>query len=215
MSGAHPEILVVDDHVLVSSAIAMALGARGLTAHAISPDELAGRMDTPAPPGGLVLLDLDLGGGLDGVGLVPRLRRVGWRLLVVTGSTDEVRIASAVAAGALGWIPKTAPFDELVDTAVRAAEGRSLMGGPERERLARLAEEAARESEARRERWRRLTPREQEIVGHIAAGRRPAAIAAECVVSVATVRTQVRSILAKLEVGSQLEIAALARDLQR
>ena len=45
----------------------------------------------------------------------------------------------------------------------------------------------------------------------IAAGRRPRAIAEEFVVSVATVRTQIRSILAKLEVGSQLEVAAFAR----
>jgi DNA-binding CsgD family transcriptional regulator len=66
-----------------------------------------------------------------------------------------------------------------------------------------------------RERWQRLTPREREVVGRIVAGRRPVHIAAEFVVSVATVRSQIRSILAKLEVGSQLEVAALVRRHER
>jgi DNA-binding NarL/FixJ family response regulator len=47
------------------------------------------------------------------------------------------------------------------------------------------------------------------------AGRRPATIAQEFVVSVATVRSQIRSILAKLEVSSQLEVAALVRRHER
>lgn len=58
-----------------------------------------------------------------------------------------------------------------------------------------------------------LTPREREIVGCLASGLRAAAIAEKFVVSVATVRTQIRSILAKLEVSSQLEVVALARQI--
>ncbi|NMH99732.1 response regulator transcription factor [Pseudonocardia acidicola] len=215
MTAEHPGILIVDDHGLVGAALAMALVTRGVSASAVSPGELLGRIDEPAPPGGLVLLDLDLGGDRDGADLVPRLRRAGWRVLMVTGSTDHSRIAAAVTAGALGWVSKSAPFDDLVETAVRAAEGRTLLSAQERERLRVLATEADREAELKRSRWERLTPRELEIVEQIAAGHRPAAIAARFVVSVATVRTQIRSILGKLEVGSQLEVAALARERPR
>jgi DNA-binding CsgD family transcriptional regulator len=74
-----------------------------------------------------------------------------------------------------------------------------------------MAAEAEQESQQRQLRWTRLTPRELQIVDRIAAGKRPASIAEEFVVSVATVRTQIKSILGKLELNSQLEVAALAR----
>jgi DNA-binding NarL/FixJ family response regulator len=127
------------------------------------------------------------------------------------GSTDEGRIATAVAAGAVGWLPKTSRFEDLVAATVRATEGRSLLDDAERTRLRAVAEARARETEGEGSRWQRLTRREREIVEHIVVGKRPAEIAAECVVSVATVRTQIKSILSKPEVRSQLEVAAFAR----
>jgi DNA-binding NarL/FixJ family response regulator len=213
MNAERATVLIVDDHELVAQALELALRARGLAAETVRPPEFLDRMADPAPPGGLVLLDLDLGGAVDGADLVPRLRRSGWRVLLITGTTDETRVAIAIAAGALGRVPKTAPFDQLVDAAARAAEGRSLTSEDERRRLHAVAAEAETCARARRERWQRLTPRELQIVERIAAGRRPAAIAEEFVVSVATVRTQIKSISGKLEVGSQLEIAAFARAL--
>jgi len=59
------------------------------------------------------------------------------------------------------------------------------------------------------ERLARLTLREREVLDELAAGHRPAAIARDASVSVATVRSQIRSILARLQVGSQLEAVAL------
>lgn len=206
-----PTVVVVDDHSMVAVSLAMALRGRGLEAAAVSPEDFAGRIDDPAPPGGLVLLDLDLGGGADGARLVPRLRRSGWRVLLVTGSTDETRIAVAVAAGAVGRVRKSAPFDELVATAVRVASGRPVISDQERARMEIVARTAGAAAKREQDRWERLTPRELQIAERIAAGRRPAAIAKEFVVSIATVRTQIRSILSKLEVTSQLEVAAMAR----
>ncbi|MDN5748769.1 MAG: response regulator transcription factor [Pseudonocardia sp.] len=206
-----PPVVIVDDHSLVAGALALALHARGVAATAVSPEEFLPRLDDPAPPGALVLLDLDLGDGVDGAVLVPRLRRAGWRVVLVTGSQDETRIAVGIAAGAMGRIHKSAPFDDLVTAAVRAAQGRPLISEGERSRLEALASSSDAEQRLQRERWDRLTPRERQIVDRIAAGKRPTAIAEEFVVSVATVRTQIRSILSKLEVRSQLEVAALAR----
>ncbi|MHA6785471.1 response regulator [Pseudonocardia saturnea] len=211
MTATAPPVLIVDDHSLVAGALALALRGRGIEAEAVLPADFLPRVDEPAAPGALVLLDLDLGDGLDGVTLVPRLRRAGWRVLLVTGSSDEKRVAIGVAAGALGRVRKSAPFDELVGAAVRAVEGRPLISAEERHRIEAMASTAGAQERLERERWDRLTPRESQIVDRIAAGRRPVAIAAEFVVSVATVRTQIRSILAKLEVSSQLEVAALAQ----
>lgn len=215
MTQDRPTVLIVDDHELVRSALVTALTARGLAVSAIGPHELLDRIREPAPAGGLVLLDLDLGDDLDGARLVPELRRAGWRVLVVTGSTDEARIAAAVAAGAAGWVSKSAPFDELVDRAVRAAEGRRLLDEAERSRLLELAGTSRRDDEELGRKWSRLTPREQQVAELLGEGLRPTAIAEQAFVSVATVRTQVRSILGKLEVRSQLEAAALARRRRR
>jgi DNA-binding NarL/FixJ family response regulator len=208
---ASATVVVVDDHELLATTLVMALTGRGIAAVRLRPDALAGLRDQPAPLGGVLLLDLDLGSGLDGAALVPDLRRAGWRVLLLTGSTDRVRIATAVAAGAAGHLAKSIAFDDLVTAVVHATEGRSLVPDGERARLRGLAESARAENAVLGERWDRLTSRERQIVDRIAAGLRPRAIAEEFVVSVATVRTQVRSILAKLEVNSQLEVAALAR----
>ncbi|MDT7711243.1 MAG: two-component system, NarL family, nitrate/nitrite response regulator NarL, partial [Pseudonocardiales bacterium] len=133
MTSAGPPVLVVDDHHLVAASLAMALRGRGIA-------EFVDRLDRPAPPGGMVMLDLELGAGLDGTVLVPRLRAAGWEVLIVTGTLDESRVAAAVTAGAAGWVLKSAPFDELVATAVRVVEGRPLLSDVERARLRTIAE---------------------------------------------------------------------------
>jgi two-component system nitrate/nitrite response regulator NarL len=215
LTGAKPTVVVVDDHSLVADTVALALGERGITVSAVDPASFVQRLDRPAPPAGLVLLDLDLGPGGDGAELVPRLCQAGWRVLLFTAARGETRLATAVAAGAVGWVLKSSPFDVLVETVVRAASGQPLLNPAERARCVAVARTAGQAAKLERERWAKLTPREREVVGRIVAGRRPAAIAAEFVVSVATVRSQIRSILAKLEVGSQLEVVAMVRRRER
>jgi DNA-binding NarL/FixJ family response regulator len=214
-STVRPNVVVVDDHSLVADTVALALRERGIEVVAVEPTVFIERIEDDAPAAGLVLLDLDLGSGRDGAELVPRLRRAGWQVLLFTASRNETRIAVAVAAGAIGWISKSSPFDALVETVVRAAAGQPLLAAAERARFLALARTAGQVAQLERERWQRLTPREREVVSRIVAGRRPAVIAKEFVVSVATVRSQIRSILAKLEVGSQLEVAALVRRHER
>jgi two-component system nitrate/nitrite response regulator NarL len=210
-----PTVVVVDDHSLVADTVALALRERGIAVTAAEPAAFIERIDQEAPPGGLVLLDLDLGAGRDGLELVPTLRRVGWRVLMFTATRNQTRLALAVAAGAVGWVCKSSPFDELVQAVVRAAAGQPLLSVGEHTRLLAVARTAGAAARQERERWQRLTPREREVVSRIVAGRRPALIAQEFVVSVATVRSQIRSILAKLEVSSQLEVAALVRRHER
>jgi DNA-binding NarL/FixJ family response regulator len=209
---ARTTVLVVDDQALVACSIALALRGVGMAAAAVPPARVGELATRQAPPGGLVLLDLDhpVGSGPDPVALVPGLRRAGWQVLLVTGTSDETAVALAVAAGACGRVHKSRPFEELVRVATRAAEGQPVLTALERARLLDLADSTRAAAALDQDRWSRLTPREQEIVDRIAAGRRPAVIAEEFVVSLATVRSHIRSILAKLGVGSQLEVAALA-----
>ncbi|MGH3435986.1 MAG: LuxR C-terminal-related transcriptional regulator, partial [Sciscionella sp.] len=208
-------VLVVDDHELFSTSLVYLLGARGIGAQRCSstdPDLVLAEAGGHEP--GVVLLDLDLGNGPDGVEidgceLVPPLRTDGWSVLVLTGSVDRTRIATAVALGAVGWVSKTASFPTLVQRAVDVLEGRSVMESNEHADLLALYREYHAAQQVARTKLDRLSAREREVLRLLADGQQAAAIASHFVTSLSTVRAQIRSILSKLEVTSQLAAVAL------
>jgi DNA-binding NarL/FixJ family response regulator len=165
---------------------------------------------------GLIVLDLDLGEDADGhhvngADLVSGLKALGWKVLVVSGSVDRPGVAAAIASGAIGSVPKSRSFNVLLRTVMAAASGDPVMTDAEHQGwLERHRRYLAQERELSR-RLSRLSPREREVLELLTEGMRAAAIAEHFVVSMPTVRTQIRSILAKLDVGSQLEAVALFR----
>lgn len=216
-----PAVLIIDDHALFSTSIEITLQGRGINAvraKSLAPVDVRTLARELRPS--LVLLDLDLGTGpdgkpIDGAVLARELSSDGWTVLILTGSTDRRRIAEAVAAGAAGWLSKAVPFDELIYTVLDGFAGRPVMDINERERL--LAEHRAVMAERRSSEQvlGRLTKRERQVLAALEEGKRAKAIAQESFVSISTVRSQIRSILAKLNVRSQLEAVALARSLRR
>lgn len=205
------QVLVIDDHPLIAETLGLALRAVGLTVSRcpdIAPPGIMHAVATTAPR--LVVLDLDLGEGRRGEDLVSQLIRAGADVLVLTGSQDRSAIGAALAAGALGWVSKASPFPDLVAAAVRAARGEAVTPASERETLIAAWRQADTERRALRELLDRLSPREREVLERLASGHRAEALAREFVVSMATVRSQIRAILLKLEVGSQLEAVAVA-----
>jgi DNA-binding NarL/FixJ family response regulator len=212
-------VLIIDDHELFSTALGIALRGEGLDASMLLVDDLPEFLARPGVrPGGLAVLDLDLGRDragrrVDGVDLVEELRSRGWTVLVVTASADGSTIAAALARGAVGYVPKSSTFEMLLGTVVAATQGSTVM--PESERLGwleRYHHGQVRDRELSR-RLARLTPREREVLELLGAGMRAAAIAEHFVVTLPTVRTQIRSILSKLGVRSQLEAVAQFRRL--
>jgi two-component system, NarL family, nitrate/nitrite response regulator NarL len=212
-----PVVLVVDDHELFGSSLVLALESRGLAGHLCAsmslPDILS---SADSLRRSLVLLDLDLGLDADGkrideLALVAGFRRRGWATLVVSGATDERRVAAAIAAGAAGFVPKTAGLADLVDAVCRVIAGRPAL--TERERRHWLAVDRHSRESVKHDLVcvHRLTAREREVLECLAAGARATAIAEQFVVSLSTVRSQIRSILTKLDVNSQLEAVALLR----
>jgi DNA-binding NarL/FixJ family response regulator len=218
---ATTNVLIVDDHDLVAMSLALCLRSEGLHAQrhaARSRDGILTAVATLAP--GVVLLDLDLGRGpdgaaIDGTTLVAHLCRNGWRVIVLSATTDEPRIGRALAAGALACVPKTAALPVLITTIRRAVQGVEVMR-PERRRY--FIEQYQRQQEQARavERWlNRLTERERAVLERLARGQRAQSIAAEFGVTLATTRTQIRAVLQKLGVSSQLEAVALLNEYRR
>lgn len=210
-----PVVLIVDDHQLVVSSLALALAVRGLRGQHCAMTSTAGILAAAEcfPPG-LVLLDLDLGLGaaglpIDEIDLIAGFRARCWSTLVVSGTTDDRRIAAAIAAGAVGFVPKSAPLADLLDVTCAAAAGRPVLPEAARSRWLEVDRCARIADRSDRTRLRRLTSRERAVLECLAQGERAAAIAQRCVVSLATVRSQIQSILTKLDVSSQLEAVAL------
>ncbi len=216
-STSGPTVLIVDDHDLVGTSLAFSLSAEGLRASRAAVVDVGGVLAEAArQPVGLALVDLDLGRDrsgrrFDGVDLLGPLSERGWRCIVLSSTADRTRIGAALAAGALAAVPKRAPFDLLLGTVRAVLAGRPVMAPDVRARLIDSYRVRAAERREITDELGRLTRREHEVLAELARGQRAQAVADHYVVCLATVRTQIRSVLSKLEVGSQLEAVALYR----
>lgn len=215
---AEQRVLIVEDHRLFAEAVDLALTVEGYDVR---------RIEVPADPGSpatlvaaivkqqplVVLLDLDLGGFGDGVRLIEPIVRAGANVIVVTGSTDRARWGDAVQAGARKVLSKTQPLSDILATVRRIIAGLPVMDRGEREELVSEWARMRGEFQEVRERLEQLTNRESVVLGHLMKGRAVRQIAGLSTVSEATVRTQVKSILAKLEVSSQLAAVGMAHEI--
>ena len=212
-SGADAEnctVLIVEDHALLAQTLVIAMGAQGCRARVAeltSPQMLLQEVRGLRP--GVVLLDLDLGDFGDGLSLVQPLTELGARVLIVSGTTDRLRLAETVEQGAVGFLSKLAPFD-LLSTVLDVVAQRPVLSTARRYELMAelLSSRAARGRDLAP--FTTLTPRERSVLVALAQGQRVETIAGLAVVSEATVRSQIRAVLAKLCVNSQLEAVALA-----
>lgn len=204
-------VLLVEDHALLAQSLAIALNAEGCRARVaelVDAATVLRQVRTLRPS--VVLLDLDLGILGDGVDLVQPLTALGASVLVVSGSTNRLRLAETVERGAVGFLSKTTAFEHLMSTVLDVVAQRPVLSTARRYEL--MAELRATRSTRRKDLapFKSLTPRERSVLDALAKGHRVEAIAAAAVVSEATVRSQIRSVLAKLGVNSQLEAVALA-----
>ena len=155
----------------------------------------------------VVLLDVELGDAVgDVASLVAPLGRMGATVVVVSGTTELTRIGALVEEGAAGFVPKTRSFDAIAAAVGAAVDHRPLMTADERRHL--LAQlRAVRQRNGALE---RLSHREAEILADLVDGKTASEVAEDGYVSEGTVRCQIRSILRKLDVKSQLAAVALA-----
>jgi DNA-binding NarL/FixJ family response regulator len=204
-------VLIVDDHVLLAQSLALALRGEGAVAEVADVTTTRGIVaaaELLQPD--VVVLDLDLGSDR-GELLIAPLARLGAAVLVLTGSRDTARLGECLAAGATAVLGKSAPLEALVAAILDPAELGSLTSPAARASLlAEMQAQRAVERE-RQERFGQLSPREREVLHGLLEGKSAESLAAEFVVSQATVRTQITSVLRKLGVNSQLAAVAAAR----
>ena len=206
-------IAIVEDHGLIAQTVATALSASGRDVDIVSPPADGDLLATIDPSRhDLVLLDLDLGPWGDATPLIRGVAETGVPVVMVTGVDDPVRHAACIAAGAVGVVKKSLGFDALLNAVDRTLRDGALLSEHERQEHLSLHRGHLRQEAERLAPFEELSTREAEVLGELMVGRSVDEIAKSAVVTVATVRTQVRAILRKLDVASQVAAIGLARD---
>jgi len=204
-------VLIVEDHALVADSLAAALAEAGLEVRAVIPrhrDDL-----TPALDWGpdVVLLDLKLGAFGSGLDLLALLGGPGRAVIVMTGETDPWVLGRCLEAGAAAVMDKGQPLGEVLDALERVGDGRPAMNPLVRAELVGWYRRRNHEVNQLLAPFGQLTPREQQVLAQLMDGQPAEAIARASYLSISTVRSQIKSILAKLGVTSQLAAVARAR----
>ena len=159
----------------------------------------------------VAIVDLNLPDG-SGTDLIRELRSSlpQATALVLSATTDQKHLASAIEAGAAGVMHKSAPMSDLVEAVRRLAAGEQLLSQQEVIGALRLlvrVRESNREAQLAID---RLTPREREVLQALAEGWSDKEIATRLHVGVGTVHSHVTNILSKLDVSSRLQALVFA-----
>ncbi len=199
-------VLVVDDHPVVRSGLRAALEADPTVQVAGEAATGEAAIDTvAATEPDVVLMDLNLGGGVDGAEATRRLLTQlpdPPRVLILTAYESEADILRAIEAGATGYLLKDAEPADLLAAIHTAAAGETVLAPSIATRLVSRM----------RSPDRALTKRETEILQMVADGSSNAAIAKELFVTEATVKSHLVQVFTKLDVDSRTAAAAAGRD---
>ena len=201
-------VLIVDEHRALAEALALAIEKAGdfATDVAWSTDAI----DVPeAEQPCVVLVALERSDGVSTIRQI-RERRPNSRVVVLSSNDDDLTRAKAVEAGAVGYITKVTPLEELPELLRRASRGESLLEDDEAERLLRYLRHRRHQESTERQRANRLTPRQIEILQMMADGVPVQEIAGRLHMSPYTLRTHVQNILTRLGVHTKLEALAVA-----
>jgi len=215
MSGAAPiRVLVVDDHTLFRRGlIALLAGDTRFAVVAEAGDAGEAHRRAAACQPDVILLDNHLP-GVSGADALPGLREVApqARVLMLTVSEDQRDLAAALQAGARGYLLKTVDSEGLADAIQRAMAGESVVSPELTSKLVHAfqALQGAPAAPTTPDPWQGLSPREQEILAHIARGASNKEIARALEIAETTVKIHVQHILRKLNLSSRVQAAVYA-----
>jgi DNA-binding NarL/FixJ family response regulator len=212
-SSERPRVVIVDDHHLFRAGVRAELGDEVDVvgdADGVSP---AVRVICEQRPD-VVLVDVHMPDG-GGVEVIRRAVREGScaRFLALSVSDAAEDVIAVIRAGARGYVTKTISGGELAD-AVRRVAGGDAVFSP---RLAGFVLDAFAgpppaepDDDERAREIEQLTPREREVLRHIARGYMYKEVAARLGISVKTVEAHVSAVLRKLQLSSRHELSRWA-----
>ncbi len=193
-------VLLVDDHPLLREGLAAILDAEPdieVVAQACSGAEAITCFDAHRPD--VTVMDVQMP-GIDGVAATSRICAAwpGAKVLILTTYQGDVQALRALKAGASGYLLKSAARTRLMDAIRSVHAGRRYIPP---EIAASLAAHVADET---------LSTRETAVLEQLAAGGSNKAIAARLFISEDTVKSHVKSILAKLSASDRTQAVVIA-----
>lgn len=132
------------------------------------------------------------------------------KVLVVSGLHEEQAVADVLAAGAVGYVPKSCRLATLADALRRAHAGESPVLGAQLDRMLDRLVQRREVAEQTMARVAGLTPRELEVLEWLAAGYTTPAISERLGATPRTVQTHIRNLKAKTGARTQLEAVRMA-----
>ena len=160
---------------------------------------------------GLLMSDLDRWPRLRAASLMISRLAVPW--VVLTTAAEGPMWGAALDAGAVVVLPSSTGIDEVCKVVVGVAAGGVATPAVERARLVASWTDVLARRDQFEQRLHSLTPRENEVLRLLYAGDPVRRIAELLEVSPATVRSQVKAVLRKLDVNSQLGAVAMVGDI--
>jgi DNA-binding NarL/FixJ family response regulator len=207
---SEPRVLIVDDHQLFRAGVRSELDALlEVVGEAGGVDEAVEAIRELSPE--VVLLDVHMpeGGGVEVIRRTAAEVEQLPRFLALSVSDAAEDVIAVIRAGARGYVTKNISGDELAD-AVRRVDGGDAVFSP---RLAGFVLDAfagpAPQPESELD---ALTPREREVLQHIARGYMYKEIALRLDISPKTVEAHVSSVLRKLQLSSRHELSRWAAE---
>ena len=205
------KLVLADDHAVVRSGLRMLLQAQPdmeIVGEADSGSQALAQVTSLRPD--IILMDIQMP-GMNGIEATRQIKEVCGEtaVLALTMHEDDQYFFEMLQAGASGYLPKRAAPDELVHAIRTVSRGEVFLYPSLATRLVQsyLGGEAGSESEAL---VSDLTPREQEVLVHIAEGLTNPEIADKLVISVKTVDRHRENIMRKLNLHSRIDLVKYA-----
>lgn len=202
-------VSVTDDDDLVRSTLCTLInGVHGFTCVANYGSAEDAVFSAPAEDIDVMLMDIHMN-EMSGIECVSRLKalRPGLEIIMLTMFEDEDMVFAALRAGASGYLLKRTPQAQILAAIRDVHEGGSPMSSSIARKVVQMVERPTDGADPDADGLAGLSPRESEILKHLAAGFRYKEIADTLGISIETVRTHLRRIYRKLQVTSRTEAA--------
>ncbi|CAN5519663.1 response regulator transcription factor [soil metagenome] len=205
-----PHVLLVDDHQIMRQGLKALLSDQAdfTVTEAETGRDAVGQASEGTPD--VIVMDLAMP-GLNGIDATRQIHKANPNIKVIALSahSDKRMITEALRAGACGYVPKDAAFEEL-SNAIRQVLAGKVYISP---KLTSAVRDALTEPELNGDDGHvhgRLTSREREVLQLLAEGKATKEVAAVLHVGVKTVETHRRQMMEKLQMYSLAELTKYA-----
>ncbi len=204
-------VMLIDDHALFREGLQGLLERRGIGVVATAGTGQDGLRQVSEVLPDVILLDMRMP-DMSGLEVLRALRKSGATMPIVmlTTSDDERDLVEALRSGAQGYLLKDIDPEELVSVLSDIVAGETIVAPELMGVLAKVVQVGDAEEQHVVSPFASLTPRESEILRHLAEGQSNKVIARHLGISDGTVKLHVKAILRKLEVHSRVEAAVIA-----